>query len=44
VFAVEGPMTDVRPWQDAARNARGSQERRITCGPTVPDPAELAAD
>jgi hypothetical protein len=32
VFAVEGPMTDDRPWQSAAREARNHQHR-IVCGP-----------
>jgi hypothetical protein len=31
-FSVEGPMTDDRPWKDAARNARNN-ERQIECGP-----------
>ena len=43
VFAVEGPMTDDRPWQAAARNARNS-ERRIVCGPKGPDRDRLAAE
>lgn len=42
VFAVEGPMTDDRPWQAAAREAR-NHEHRITCGPTGPDRDALAA-
>jgi hypothetical protein len=42
VFAVEGPMTDERPWRDAARYAR-DQQRRIECGPTGPDREALAA-
>jgi hypothetical protein len=42
VFAVEGPMTDDRPWQHAAQYARNHQ-RRITCGPTGPDRDALAA-
>jgi hypothetical protein len=29
VFSVEGPMTDGRPWQYAARKARKHQHRRI---------------
>jgi hypothetical protein len=32
VFSVEGPMTDDRPWNDAARNARDHQ-RHVVCGP-----------
>ena len=43
VFSVEGPMTDDRPWKDAATNAR-SHQRRIECGPTDPDRDTLAAD
>jgi hypothetical protein len=43
VFAVEGPMTDDRPWQSAARYARDDERRRITCGPTGPDRDVLAA-
>ena len=42
VFATEGPMTDDRPWQSAARVARDHQ-RRITCGPAGPDRDALAA-
>jgi hypothetical protein len=33
VFAVEGPMTDDRPWNEAASYARNHQHR-IVCGPT----------
>jgi hypothetical protein len=43
VFAVEGPMTDDRPWQSAARQAR-SHQRKIACGPTGADREELAAE
>jgi hypothetical protein len=43
VFAVEGPMTDDRHWQDAAREAR-NHEYRITCGPAGPDRDALAAE
>ena len=42
-FAVEGPMTDIRPWNDAARQARDNR-RSIVCGPTGPDRAALAAE
>jgi hypothetical protein len=42
-FSVEGPMTDDRPWNDAARNARNDQ-RHIACGPAGPDPEALAAE
>jgi hypothetical protein len=41
VFAVEGPMTDDRAWQAAARHAREHQ-RRIMCGPTGADRDALA--
>jgi hypothetical protein len=40
-FCVEGPMTDDRPWKDAAMNARNNQ-RRIECGPADPDRDALA--
>lgn len=43
VFAVEGPMTDDRPWQSSARAARDHQ-RHITCGPAGPDRDALAAE
>jgi hypothetical protein len=43
VFAVEGPMTDDRPWNEAARVARNDQ-RCITCGPSGPDRDDLAAE
>ena len=43
VFAVEGPMTDDRKWQDAVREGR-YHERRITCGPAGPDRDTLAAE
>jgi hypothetical protein len=43
VFSVEGPMTDDRPWQSAAREARNHQHR-ISCGPTGPDQDELAVE
>ena len=43
VFAVKGPMTDDRPWNDAAREARNHQHR-ITCGPAGPDRDALAAE
>jgi hypothetical protein len=42
VFAVEGPMTDDKHWQDSAREARNHQ-RRITCGSAGPDRGALAA-
>jgi hypothetical protein len=43
VFAVEGPMTDDRPWKEAATFARNHQ-RRIVCGPIGTDREELAAE
>ena len=43
VFAVEGPMTDDRPWKEAATYAR-NQDRKIVCGPTGADRDELAAE
>lgn len=43
VFAIEGPMTDDRPWKEAARHARNRQ-RRIVCGPTGTDRDALAAE
>ena len=43
VFAVEGPMTDTRPWDDAATYAQ-SHDRRVVCGPTGPDRDALAAE
>jgi hypothetical protein len=42
-FCVEGPMSDDRPWQNAARHARDN-ERRVDCGPAGPDRDALAAD
>jgi hypothetical protein len=42
-FAVEGPMTDDRPWNEAAAFAR-NQQRRIVCGPTGADRDALAAE
>ena len=44
VFSVEGPMTDDRPWNAAARYARDRHQRRITCGPTGPDRDALATE
>ena len=43
VFAVEGPMTDERPWDEAAKYAR-NMRRRIVCGPAGTDRDALAAD
>ncbi len=43
VFAVEGPMTDDRPWTEAAAYAR-SRQRRIDCVPSGPDREMLAAE
>jgi hypothetical protein len=41
-FCIEGPMTNERPWQDGARDARNNG-RKITCGPAGPDRDALAA-
>ena len=43
VFAVEGPMTDDRPWCEAATYARNHQHR-IVCGPSGADRDALAAE
>jgi hypothetical protein len=43
VFAVEGPMTDDRPWDEAAAYAR-NHHHRIACGPAGPDREALAAE
>ena len=43
VFAIEGPMTDSRPWDEAATFAR-SHQRHIVCGPAGPERDELAAE
>ena len=43
-FSVEGPMTDDRPWQNAARHARDQFGRRVVCGPAGPDRNALAAE
>jgi hypothetical protein len=43
VFAVEGPMTDDRPWNEVAIYARNHQHR-IACGPSGADRDELAAE
>jgi hypothetical protein len=43
-FCVEGPMTDDRPWKNAARHARDNFNRRVGCGPRGPDRNALAAD
>jgi len=43
VFAVVGPMTDERPWKEAALYAR-NQQLRIACGPAGADRDELAAE
>jgi hypothetical protein len=43
VFAVEGPMTDDRPWNEAAAYAR-SHQRRIVCGPTGVDRDALTTE
>jgi hypothetical protein len=43
VFAVEGPMTDDRMWQEAATYARNHQHR-IVFGPTGGDRDALSAE
>jgi hypothetical protein len=43
VFAVEGPMTERRPWREAAVYA-GKHDRSIALGPTGPDRDELSAE
>jgi hypothetical protein len=42
-FCIEGPMTNDRPWKDAATDARNHQHR-IVCGPTGANRDELAAE
>jgi hypothetical protein len=42
-FCVEGPMTDDRPWQNGARDAR-NKGRKITCGPAGPESNALATE
>jgi hypothetical protein len=43
-FCVEGPMTDDRPWQTAARHLRDQLGWRIVCGPAGADRNALAAE
>jgi hypothetical protein len=43
VFCIEGPMTDDRAWEAAARFARNKQHR-VVCGPSGPDREALAAE
>jgi hypothetical protein len=43
IFSVEGPMTDGRPWEAAARQAREGG-RQVACGPRGPDRDALAAE
>jgi hypothetical protein len=43
VFAVEGPMTDARPWNDTAIYAR-NHHHRVVCGPTGTDRDPLVAE
>jgi hypothetical protein len=43
VFAVEGPMTDDRPWNEAAAYARNHQHS-VVCGPTGADRDQLTAE
>ena len=44
VFAVEGPMTDRAPWNQAVDEAGRRHQRRIHCGPTGADRDALAAE
>jgi hypothetical protein len=44
LFCVEGPITDDRPWNNAARHARDNFHRRVVCGPSGPDCDRLAID
>lgn len=41
-FSVEGPMTDMGPWDQTVGRAHG-QDRHVTCGPTGSHRDELAA-
>jgi hypothetical protein len=43
-FCVEGPMTDDRPWNNAARHARDQFGRRVVCGSAGPDRNALAIE
>lgn len=43
-FTVEGPMTDDRPWKNAARHARDQLDRSVVCGPSGPDRNSLAIE
>lgn len=43
VFCVEGPMTDDRPWNEAATYAR-NDDRRVFCGPSGADRDALVAE
>jgi hypothetical protein len=43
-FCVEGPKTDDRPWQHAARHARDQLGSRIVCGPAGTDRNALVAE
>jgi hypothetical protein len=44
LFSVEGPMTDDRPWKNAARYAHDQLARRVVCGPAGLDRDALAAE
>ena len=44
IFAIEGPMTDDRPWIAAARHAREDRRQDVVCGPRGTDRAALAAE
>jgi hypothetical protein len=43
-FSIEGPMTDDKPWNNAARHARDNFHRRVVCGPTGPDRDALVVE
>jgi hypothetical protein len=43
-FCVEGPMTDDRSWNNAARHARDQFGRRVVCGPAGPDRNTLSIE
>jgi hypothetical protein len=42
-FSVEGPMTDDKPWANAARHARDNH-RDVACGPRGRERDALAAE
>ncbi len=44
VFCVEGPMSDEKPWTNAARHAHDQLGRHVVAGPAGPDRDTLAAE